>query len=855
MRQDLGDLIDDGQNNPVKQTFSADPEKANELNYRASSSATELAIGKLAPPRNPYSQPAGEGDPPSLRNADWERNPQTGGWDRKVVVGFEQRGVPMIRLDSASPERSAELNRAAEQTILDNIANGPAPMAARYAMVHRSEGWERFDRVPPSIDSALREDSLVASDGKLYERTADGQWQRSGESVVAAGNLRQELEGTRAALQSQLAQHEQQLAAIPTRQPPTLEDIERADLMATYRVHNVSPNPQQLEAALEAVRRTQHEQGVAPLATSLHLGRNAAGNFDVDSPIEHIGRDADGANRVHAVTTPLEVQLAMLDLRSPPPAAPEPPELRIANLSPKQQEALEQVVREANRLGLTRDEVQGTAREAVAAARADVEPEIVVGVVSPERQVPPKAEVPRPEEAAPIAPPKPSEPELVANRPPEAQARSEQREERQAPGESSTVSFTAASPGLAPAAAKPEIDPARAMSEPATVAAPAQREQPAATRLGVPSESEPVAVELTKPTAPTPQVEPQVAVEAAPAPHVAPSAQAVPAPPKPDVVEASTLAQAALAAEAIPTPDDGTLRRGDRGQEVELLQYRLQRVGYRGPDDAPVPERGHFDAATEHAVRQLQRDHGMAETGRVDPDTLQALAVAQQAKIEAQKSATPKPDAADVAQAQSQPTRTADERPPSAIASHEPQRPVPAIPTAEPQTAPAPVAIGHAAPEAESTAHSPKTQVSEMLADVGARQSAQPVGEPAHDRREKNGEIARLSPADQAMFAKIRGAVPADIPDEVVAKALLEAKRNGIPDIERVGQVGVADGKLWVGSVTPGFYASVPANGPAPTMQDTIKETQAVNQQRDQQLAMEVTQRQQDEQRAKPIMH
>lgn len=339
VRQDLGDLIDDGQNKPVKQAFSADPEKTAELNYRASNSATELAMGKLEPPRDPYAQAAAGSDPASLRRADWERDPQTGAWDRKVVVGFEQPGVPMVRNDTASPERAAELDRASAQVIRDNIANGPAPMAARYEVVHRSEGWERFGAVPASIRSALRDDSLVASDGKSYQRTAEGQWQRNGESVAAAGNLHQELESTRAALQPQIAQHQQQVAAIPTRPPPTLEDIERADLMATYKAHNVNPSPERLDATLEAVRRTQQEHAVAPLTTSLHLGRNAHGGYDIDSPIEHIGRDADGANRVHAVTRPLEVQMAMLDLRSPPPTARSPMPGRADPTSPESPES------------------------------------------------------------------------------------------------------------------------------------------------------------------------------------------------------------------------------------------------------------------------------------------------------------------------------------------------------------------------------------------------------------------------------------------------------------------------------------------------------------------------------------
>lgn len=876
VRQDLGDLIDDGQNEPIKQAFSADPEKANELSFRASNSATELAIGKLAPPQNPYSQSAAESDPPSLRRADWERNPQSGEWDRKVVVGFEQRGVPMVRVDSASPERAAELDRAAGQTILNNIANGPAPMAARYAMVHRSEGWDRFGAVPASIDAALREDSLVASDGKLYQRTAEGQWQRNGESVVAAGNLRAELDGTRAALQPQLALHEQQVAAIPTRQPPTLEDIERTDLMATYRVHNVNPNPQQLEAALEAVRRTQHEQGVAPLATSLHLGRNAAGNFDVDSPIEHIGRDADGANRVHAVTSPLEVQLAMLDLRSPPPTAPEPPELRIANLSPKQQEALEQVVREANRLGLTRDEVQGTARNAVAAAtHADREPEIAISAIAPERPIqPPKPEVKRADEPAPIQPTNPIDSELAARRPPEPEPKAERNEEKEVAGPASNVASTQANPELAAASVNLATDKARAAGEQDNSISARQPESPAVSR---PETDKPAVVgaQAASPAAPTTPVGAvsvaPVEAPAPPSPYVAPPAPQV-ATPVPGIAPTAPRAVAEatppdrvappVASETGPAPDDNTLRRGDRGQDVELLQYRLQRVGYRGPDDAPVPERGHFDAATEHAVRTLQRDHGLAETGRVDPDTLQALALAQHAKIEAQKETAPKPEQAEVAQV-ARPTSAswpANEPAPPTYAASEPQRPLPVASTVEAPAASAPAIAGQEGREVDLSGVPARTRVSEMLADVGARESAQPENavpprthgglsssEPANDRRETEREIARMSPADQAMFAKIRGAAPANVSDEVVAKAMLEAKRNGIPDVERLGQVGVVDGKLWIGSVTPGFHASVSTNGPAPNMQDTLKETQAVNQQNEQQLAQQAAQRNQDD--------
>ncbi|MGO1003880.1 peptidoglycan-binding protein [Lysobacter sp. CA196] len=797
VRKDLGDMIDDGQNKAVKQDFSADPEKADELNYRASNSATELAIGKLQPPRNPYAQAATDNDPPSQRRADWERNPQTGTWDRRVVLGFEQPGVPMVRVDSASPERAAELDRTSLQVIRENIANGPAPMAARYEMVHRGEGWERFGVVPPSIRSALRDDSLTASDGKLYQRTADGQWQRNGESGVASGNLLQELENTRAALQPQLAQHQEQVAAIPPRQPPTLEDVERKDLMATYLFHGVKPNPEELEAALEAVRRTQQEQGVNPLTTSLHLGLNAKKEFDINSPIVHIGRDADGANRPQAVTSSLEVQMAMLDLRSPPPTTPEAPELRIANLSPQQHEALEQVVREANQLGLKRDDVQSAAKQAVAGAIAgDREPEIALNLANAERERPTlKPDVQGEPESPPTAVVKPVADVLAGEAPQGLHA-------SQAPSEGGRIHAERVGAEPQPTAAYP----AAPLNPPIIADAQAIRAVAEAAAQDVLTARPPA------PDARTPQ------------PKSAPDSPAAPTQPAPELAPP-------VAAEAAKVPEDGTLRRGDRGQDVEMLQFRLQRVGYRGTEENPIPERGHFDAATEHAVRQLQRDHGLPDTGRVDPDTVQALAVAQQAKIETQKTARSEVEV---------PTAEMGRKPVEPASVHDSRVVEPAVAAMTPQPSEAP-------PKETATVRTgPSVAPNEKHSNGHGQQYAQ-NGEAADkampERAAAAQDLSRLSPADQAMFAKIRGKVSADVPDETVAAVMLAAKRNGIPDAESIGPVGVANGKLWVGAHIPGFHTGVSAIDPAPPMQFTIRETQSFNQQRDQQLAQEAAQR------------
>lgn len=72
-------------------------------------------------------------------------------------------------------------------------------------------------------------------------------------------------------------------------------------------------------------------------------------------------------------------------------------------------------------------------------------------------------------------------------------------------------------------------------------------------------------------------------------------------------------------------PDDA-LRPGARGDQVELLQFRLDRQGYRGPAGEPLPQNGQYGPETEHAVRQFQTAHDLPATGIADQDTQSAVA-------------------------------------------------------------------------------------------------------------------------------------------------------------------------------------------------------------------------------------
>lgn len=861
LRQEPGDLRDDGVTVAEKQSFAALPDKARELTYLASNSSSALAMGKLEPPRDPYVLPANETDKHSFAQADWQRNAETGDWVRQVVIARTDRGHPLVNPEKASPERAAELDRMSEQVVRDNIASGPAPIAARYEQAYRRNGWDAFGPMPQPVLAALAEpNSLQASDGHQYRRDDEGQWQRQDGLTAgrpASGNLQRELDSTRAELQTQLVQHDRHLLTIPQWQAPSLDEQDRANVMSTYAALGIKPNPERLDAVMDALQRTREAHGIDPHASSLHVERSPNGGYDIDSPLAHLRRD-NGVVQIVAVTSTAEIQQALADRRERAAPIPDTPELRVAALSPQQREAHQQAEREANRQGLSRDEVQQAAQQAaVATASPDV-----------------AASVPTPADAQPAR--------VVAASAPTSDPRREVE--------------PAASPAPIVAAPAPIAE---------TVPEPVRPQSEAATQPKA------VAVELSEPEAsartPEPTVQPGAAVPAATVqsesiqPDSVQPAPVQPAPVQLDSAQPATVAPAIGASSAANKQDD-VLRPGDRGQEVELLQYRLHRVGYRDPEGQPLAQNGHYDAATEQAVRQFQRDQGLADTGMADPATQQAMSAAQHARIESGKTAGQDPaqargpalpesedkrerratvarqdddtpaQATRESDARVQPNDIASRSMPQAESAHPaaltPQDGLAAPRSNRDETQPAREDRGVAPeprPQVEAPAHpyqparyadayasllerAASPHAAEAAADAPAREPQRapaptaPVAQP-----EPLFTLSRLTPNDQAMFAKIRAGVPADVPDETVAKAMLEAKRNGIADADRIDKAAVVDGKLWVAGSIPGFHAGVSTQERAPALQDTLRETQAFNQQRDERLAQESTQKAQDE--------
>ncbi|MEI2454555.1 peptidoglycan-binding protein [Lysobacter firmicutimachus] len=805
VRERTADLTRDGNDNPTVTTFAAPPEKARELNLAALNAATALELKDVPPPRSPFVQPQAPGDTPSLDPAPWERNSRTGEWERNVVVGRIDHGANNIRPEIASPQRTAALEQAADQVIRENIANGPAPIASRYEIAFRASGFD--GEKLPAATTALAQGSVTASNGELYRRDDGGQW-LSMSGTPAPGNLPVELERTNAELAPQLAQHRQYVAALSPMQAPPAEDRDRAILLDTYQQRGVNPTQAQMDASMLAVARTREANGIGPGMTTFQLEPNAAGEYDVRSPIAHVYGYADGVRRIAAVTTAPEIEQALTEVRARPAPIPDTPELRIEALSPQQREAQEQALREANRLGLSRDDVQLTAQQAAAAAAiaADREPEIITRPIEAARA----QAAPRPEaEPAPV--PSPSAPSQPAMPPP-----------------------SKAEPPPEAAQAEARTDEARKPTEPAQPAAEVQ--------------------------------------------------QAAPRP-----LSAQNDAQAAPSA---PSDHDDALRRGSEGQDVALLQYRLDRMGYRGPEETSLPQHGRFDAATEHGVRQFQEANRLPATGMVDPDTVQALAVAQQSRA-VRPAPTEQREHPAAPARERQPTVQAQDAAPAAVAppplsmpdrrreAHEALEPAPSQPLESHHAAvlsarehgaanPAPERlpasdVGRTEPDHTSRQSEPVGTLAPPLGDHEsepdrrAAPSEHASGSPSHAESQAGiqratadptVDLSRFSREDQAMMAKIREGSPNGISNEHLAAAMLAAKRNEIPDAGSIKLVAVVGDTLWIEKNTPGFHTpAATLSQQAPSLENTLRETQTFNEQQAQQQAQarELEQQQQNE--------
>ncbi|WP_026007236.1 peptidoglycan-binding domain-containing protein, partial [Xanthomonas citri] len=344
-----------------------------------------------------------------------------------------------------------------------------------------------------------------------------------------------------------------------------------------------------------AVQRTREANGIDAATSSLALERDATGQYSVDSPIQHLSRDADGAVRVAATTSTADIHQALGEvqsLRQEQPPSAGAPDLRIDAQSPQERDAYEQALREANRQGVSTQEAQqvaGFAATTVTAPHVD------------ETQGPQAA----------IDAQRDSDVARAAEQPAVAEA-----------GTPAPVVMSVPVNAPLPEDARPVAKPAEPKPEPVQQRKPQETQAPEVAAPPTAGAVQP------KAEARVPILASVSAPSAGPASSASISADQAPT-------------QATVPTQPLASSEVEGLRLGDRGQEVEFLQYRLQQVDARGPNGQAVPQDGHYGPETEHAVRQFQQDQGLPATGVAGPDLDAALSQTQHARREALKTIEP----------------------------------------------------------------------------------------------------------------------------------------------------------------------------------------------------------------------
>ena len=358
------DRSDDGIDNARRGDLRASPATENALKYQATSRSVELVLGGPPAQHSPFSIPTKAGDAPSSRPSNWERNPENGQWQREVYGPFVERGMTPYTTETAEDAALvARLDRQAAQIVVENAANSPASIAARYEDTYIRNGWAAHGEMPQAVRNARTDvDTLIASDENRYQRRADGEWVSTGliYNSTASGNLREELDATRDVLQARLP---------PPREIPPVPPIDadarlRDTVAGAYRNAGVDASAEQIAVAAAAVRATWDANGLDPATTALQAQPQADGRYAIAS----LRLDADGKTYVIAAeTTPADIERARTEMSTAPHA--------VERASENGRDIREQAQREANREGLSLDDsrlaVAAPVRMASAGQRED----------------------------------------------------------------------------------------------------------------------------------------------------------------------------------------------------------------------------------------------------------------------------------------------------------------------------------------------------------------------------------------------------------------------------------------------------------------------------------------------------
>lgn len=397
-----------------------------QLNWQAAKASYELGLTNPPPPQDPYRLSAsGEQSPPRApfeTERTFVRDPISRQWEMEITQVVDGR-VPVTRHEAVSPERAQALDEQSRTVIAQNAANTPAAMAARYMVAYEQGRWSDFgDAENPSIPHAIQHarasaDTLQASDGNSYTRAQDGRWISKGLvfDSTANRNVSEELGVTWQSQQAGVAVLNSMAQEIRANVQVAPEGI-RGQVAALYAHYGIERTEEQLAATAVAVEQSLASNGrQADLVLELIPDPRTRAP-SAESAIAAFG-DAGGNRMVLTATTTMEdvakiqslheqsaaPSIAHVDTEIPTLATvavtaaratrtepdgvahrvasaqrqapiPDTPELRIDRLSPQEQEAHQQALREANRHGASTAEAQQAATfAAMAAGGADVD--------------------------------------------------------------------------------------------------------------------------------------------------------------------------------------------------------------------------------------------------------------------------------------------------------------------------------------------------------------------------------------------------------------------------------------------------------------------------------------------------
>lgn len=362
-----------------------------QLNWQAARASYELGLSNPPPPQAPYRLSANGLAEPARgafeTDRSFVRDASSGQWELEIKEMVDGR-VPNSRHLPVSEEQAQALDEQSRTVIAQNASNTKAAMAARYMVAHEQGRWNDFgDANNPSVPRAIQDaeasaNTLNASDGSAYTRQVDGQWVSKGMifDSTANRNLSDELEITWQSQNEGIAGLHDIATQLKDTAQVAPEGI-RGQVDALYARHGIELTEQQLAATAVAVEQTLNLQGRTGDVVLELMPDPRTHAPSADSAIATFG-DTGGNRMVLTGTTTIEdIARAQSQLRPEASLAaqgatpadqattPDVPELRIAALTAKEQDAHQQALQEANRQGSAAVDAQQAASAAVLEAR------------------------------------------------------------------------------------------------------------------------------------------------------------------------------------------------------------------------------------------------------------------------------------------------------------------------------------------------------------------------------------------------------------------------------------------------------------------------------------------------------